>query len=99
MRQARGSCHVMAATPGRLMDHVQQSEILLCRTTFFVLDEADRMLEEGFSSHLEIIANKVRTDRHMLFFSATWPKEVESLAKKMCKDRKKPVHLKVGQRQ
>jgi len=99
LRLARLGTHIMAATPGRLMDHVQCNEIMLDRVTYFVLDEADRMLEEGFAEQLKIIAQRIRRDRHMLFFSATWPREVEALARDMCKGRMKPVHLAVGQRE
>jgi len=57
------------------------------------------MLEEGFSAQLLRIAQEVRHDRHMLFFSATWPPEVDRLARNMCKGQQKPVHLAVGQRE
>merc|ERR1719456_1574994 len=55
------------------------------------------MLEDGFSAQLKQIAIKVRKDRHMMFFSATWPKMVEKLAQEMCLGRRKPIHLAVGQ--
>lgn len=99
IQQMKRGCHILAATPGRLMDCVENGDIHLNRTTFFILDEADRMLEEGFADHLKIIANHIRKDRHMLFFSATWPKEVENLAAAMCLDEQKPIHLAVGQRE
>jgi len=91
--------HILAATPGRLHEHVMKDEISMERVTYFVLDEGDRMLEEGFESQVKVIANAIRDDRHMLFFSATWPASVHRLAKAMCKGKKPPVRLRVGQNQ
>jgi len=96
---ARKGTHILAATPGRLVDCLENKEISLARCTYFVLDEADRMLEEGFHDALHRIAREVRKDRHMLFFSATWPEEVKKLAQNMCKGKKLPIHLAVGQRE
>lgn len=98
MWKARKGTHIMAATPGRLCDHLRNKEISLHRCTYFVLDEADRMLEEGFSCELKAISDLIRPDRQMCFFSATWPKEVSKLAADLCISKKKPFHLAVGQR-
>lgn len=98
MREMQGA-HILVATPGRLMDHVQNDEISLRRVTYFVLDEADRMLDCGFEGQVKTIAASVRTDRHMCFFSATWPKEVQDLAKGMCFGGQKPVRIAVGQQE
>lgn len=89
--------HIVAATPGRLMDHVQKGELLMHRVTYFVLDEGDRMLDDGFESDVKSIASAIRTDRQMLFFSATWPKKVQDLAKYMCQGAQPPVRLRIGQ--
>lgn len=89
--------HILVATPGRLMDHVRNGEISFQRVTYFVLDEADRMLDGGFQGQVEEIAGSIRPDRHMLFFSATWPKEVQDLAEKHCCGAQKPVRIAVGQ--
>jgi len=96
LRQACGA-HILAATPGRLHEHVLKDDISMERVTYFVLDEGDRMLEEGFESQVKVISNAIRPDRHMLFFSATWPQNVHRLAKAMCKGKKPPVRLRVGQ--
>lgn len=69
------------------------------RVTYFVLDEGDRMLEDGFEAQVKVINGAIRPDRHMLFFSATWPMQVHRLAKAMCKGAKPPVRLRVGQNQ
>lgn len=90
-------CHILVATPGRLMDLMNSGEVSLERVTYFVLDEADRMLDFGFQDDVNKIASAVRPDRHMLFFSATWPKEVQELAKTLCKDGQQPVRISVGQ--
>merc|ERR1711939_700789 len=59
-----------------------------------VLDEADRMLDMGFESQIRTITSQARPDRQTLMWSATWPKEVQSLARDICKE--KPVHINVG---
>jgi len=89
--------HILVATPGRLMDLMQNNEVSLDRVTYFVLDEADRMLDCGFHDDVTKIASAIRTDRHMLFFSATWPKEVQDLAGTLCHDGQQPVRISVGQ--
>lgn len=68
------------------------------RVTYLVLDEADRMLEDGFGAQVGAIVNAIRKDRQVLFFSATWPPEVQELAQKMC-DSQTPVSVTVGQRE
>jgi len=72
--------HVVVATPGRLLDFLEHGAFTLNRCSFFVLDEGDRMLDFGFEPDVTAIAGKIRKDRQMLYFSATWPTEVESAA-------------------
>jgi len=96
LRRAVGA-HIIAATPGRLMDCVEGGQVSMKRVTYFVLDEGDRMLDDGFEDQLKSIAREIRKDRHMLFFSATWPKKVQDLAKNMCQGSRRPVRLRVGQ--
>lgn len=96
VRSARG-CQIMSATPGRLHDHIANGEISMSRVTYFVLDEGDRMLDDGFEPQVTAISDGIRPDRHMLFFSATWPMAVHKLAKKLCKGSVPPVRLRVGQ--
>merc|ERR1712066_1076824 len=64
------------------------------RCTYVVLDEADRMLDMGFEYQIRKIISQVRPDRQTLMWSATWPKEVQSLARDICKE--SPVHINVG---
>jgi ATP-dependent RNA helicase RhlE len=72
---------VVVATPGRLIDLMNQRHILLDRVEFFVLDEADRMLDMGFIPDVRRVIAKLPKPRHSLFFSATMPPVVARLAK------------------
>lgn len=71
--------------------------VSLERVTYFVLDEADRMLECGFGDQVNTIADDIRSDRQTVFFSATWPAEVQQLADKMCHGQAPPVQVSIGQ--
>lgn len=71
---------ILIATPGRLIDLHNQGFCPLNRCTFLVLDEADRMLDMGFEPQLNQIIPKINAQRQTLMWSATWPKEVKSLA-------------------
>lgn len=66
---------------GRLIDHLEQGNTNLKRVTYLVLDEADRMLDMGFEPQLRKIVSQIRPDRQVLMWSATWPKEVQNLAR------------------
>ncbi|GMS81943.1 hypothetical protein PENTCL1PPCAC_4118, partial [Pristionchus entomophagus] len=84
---------VIIATPGRLLDFVEAGTTSLRRTSFLVLDEADRMLDMGFEPQIRKIVSQIRPDRQTMMFSATWPKEVRSMAADFHKD---PAFLNVG---
>ncbi len=73
-------CHVVIATPGRLEDLIQQGHLRLNRVTYFVLDEADRMLDMGFIPAVRRIIHQLPAKRQSLFFSATMPPVVAKLA-------------------
>ncbi|KAG9396973.1 DEAD/DEAH box helicase [Carpediemonas membranifera] len=77
----RNGIDIVIATPGRLIDFLQSGVTNLKRVTYLVLDEADRMLDMGFMPQVRKIVGQVRPDRQVLMWSATWPKEVETLAK------------------
>ena len=79
----RKAPEVVVATPGRLVDMLQHKKTELGKCTFFVLDEADRMLDMGFEQQLAAILAHMRADRQTLMFSATWPAEVQALASKV----------------
>ena len=70
----------MIATPGRLIDFLEAGKMNLRRTTYLVLDEADRMLDMGFEPQIRKILEQTRPDRQVLMWSATWPREVQQLA-------------------
>ena len=71
---------VLVATPGRLLDHMGEKVIDLSATEYFVLDEADQMLDLGFFKPIRQVAAKLPHRRHNLFFSATMPTEIAKLA-------------------
>ena len=74
---------ILVATPGRLQDLVNQGFINLKALEFFVLDEADRMLDMGFIHDIRRILKLLPAKRQTLFFSATMPPEIEILANSM----------------
>ena len=76
----RRGVDILVATPGRLLDLMQQGYITLRDIQFFVLDEADRMLDMGFVHDVKRIITKLPSKRQTLFFSATMPNEIKQLA-------------------
>ena len=89
---ARG-VDIIIATPGRLLDLMYQGKINLRNLDFFVLDEADRMLDMGFIHDIQKIILKLPEKRQSLFFSATMSHEINELAKRLLKN---PVHVAVN---
>jgi ATP-dependent RNA helicase DeaD len=77
--------HVVVGTPGRVMDHIEKQTIDLERVRFLVIDEADEMLSMGFIEQVEKIIRELPKDRMTLLFSATLPKDVESLCHRYMK--------------
>jgi ATP-dependent RNA helicase RhlE len=77
---------VLVATPGRLLDLVNNGALRLDHVEILVLDEADRMLDMGFINDIRKIIKQVPVQRQTLFFSATMPKEIEELARHMLRD-------------
>lgn len=84
---------ICIATPGRLIDLLDMRKTNLKRVTYLVLDEADRMLDMGFEPQIRKIISQIRPDRQTLMWSATWPKEVQGLARDFLND---PITVKVG---
>lgn len=84
---------ILIATPGRLLDHVQQKNVNLSQTHILVLDEADRMLDMGFLPDLQRIVNLLPKQRQNLLFSATFSNDIKKLAKSFLKD---PVTVEVA---
>jgi len=80
LRDIENGAEIVIATPGRLIDFLEVGKINLRRTTYLVLDEADRMLDMGFEPQIRKIIEQIRPDRQVLMWSATWPREVQQLA-------------------
>ena len=78
--------HILVGTPGRILDHLSKGRINLAEMNTLVLDEADRMLEMGFEEAIDAIIDEAPQDRQTLLFSATFPKNIESLASKVMRD-------------
>uniref|UniRef100_A0A7N2LM80 RNA helicase n=1 Tax=Quercus lobata TaxID=97700 RepID=A0A7N2LM80_QUELO len=75
------SVEVVIASPGRLIDMLDSHRTNLRRVTYLVLDEADRMLDMGFEPQIRKLVSQIRPDRQTLYWSSTWSKEVEQLAR------------------
>jgi len=91
----RRGVDVLVATPGRLLDHVQQKTVDLRQVEILVLDEADRMLDMGFIHDIRKILALLPTQRQNLLFSATFPDEIRKLSSSFMKD---PVTVEVARR-
>jgi superfamily II DNA/RNA helicase len=76
----RQGCELLIATPGRLLDHVEQRSVNLSQVQILVLDEADRMLDMGFLPDIQRIINLLSKERQNLMFSATFSGEIRKLA-------------------
>ena len=76
-------CDIVVATSGRLLDIISKKQINLSHLSFFVLDEADKMLDLGFTLELELILKELPTTRQNLLFSATYPPKMLEIAKKI----------------
>lgn len=84
---------VVIATPGRFISHMQMGNVDLSRVSFFILDEADRMLDMGFSDDIITIAKELPPTVQTIMFSATMPEKIEQLAKTLLKN---PVQVKIA---
>ncbi|MCD8289227.1 MAG: DEAD/DEAH box helicase, partial [Prevotella sp.] len=82
----RTGADMLIATPGRLISHKQIGNLDLSRCSFFILDEADRMLDMGFYDDIMTIASDLPKTCQVLMFSATMPPKIEALAKKLLKN-------------
>lgn len=87
-QEAKGmklGCDIVIATPGRLISHIKMGNVDFSRVSFFVLDEADRMLDMGFSDDILKIAKLLPDTCQTIMFSATMPEKIEELARTLLK--------------
>ena len=93
--QLRKGVEILVATPGRLLDHVQNKTVMFNQVSILVLDEADRMLDMGFMPDIKRIIALLPTQRQNLLFSATFPDEIRHLARALLKD---PAEIQIAAR-
>ena len=93
LKSLRMGADVVIATPGRLITHISLGNVDLSKVSFFILDEADRMLDMGFSEDIKTIASKLPDTCQTIMFSATMPQKIEELAKTLLKN---PVEIKLA---
>ncbi len=91
----RAGVEFLVATPGRLLDHLEQGNVSLAQVQYLVLDEADRMLDMGFLPDLQRILNLLPKSRQTLLFSATFSPEIRKLAQSY---QNNPVTIETAQR-
>jgi len=84
---------ILVATPGRLMDHMKQGNIYLDEVEYFVLDEADRMLDMGFVDDVRKISSNIRCEHQSVMFSATLNEKIRDLANTLLEE---PEHIEVA---
>ena len=94
-KSLRSGAELVVATPGRLLDHMRQSQFRFDQTKYLVLDEADRMLDMGFMPDIKKIIGRLPERDQTLLFSATMPPVIVKLAKEILK---KPLMIQVGRR-
>ena len=83
IERLRRGIHILVATPGRLLDLAEHRDLNLSRIDFLVFDEADRMLDLGFSNEISQVLDLVPTERRTMLFSATYTPQIRSLARIM----------------
>ena len=75
--------HIVVGTPGRIEEHLRKNTLKLIDLNILVLDEADRMLDMGFQASLDAIISRMPRQRQTLLFSATYPEQISSMAKRI----------------
>ena len=93
MKSLKLGADVVIATPGRLLSHIRMGNVDLGRVSFFVLDEADRMLDMGFSDDIMQIAKGLPSNVQTIMFSATMPDKIQQLARTLLHN---PVEVKIA---
>ena len=93
--ELRRGIEILIATPGRLLDHVQNKTVMLGQVQVLILDEADRMLDMGFMPDIKRIIALLPRERQNLLFSATFPDEIRNLAKQLLRN---PAEVQIAAR-
>ena len=95
IKELQAGIEILVATPGRLLDHIEQKTINLSKIAILVLDEADRMLDMGFLPDIKRILTLLPPQRQSLIFSATFSEEIKQLADKLLKQ---PILIEAAKR-
>ncbi|MDD2529742.1 MAG: DEAD/DEAH box helicase [Bacteroidales bacterium] len=95
IRTLRKGVKMIVATPGRMNDLINRGKVDISKLKYIILDEADEMLDMGFKEDLDNILAQTPNTKHTLLFSATMPKEVETIAKEYMND---PIKIQIGVR-
>ncbi len=95
IQELRRGVEILVATPGRLLDHVQNKTVMFNQVSVLTLDEADRMLDMGFMPDIKRILALLPRERQNLLFSATFPDEIRNLAKQLLRN---PAEVQVAAR-
>ncbi len=93
LQALRRGVHVVVATPGRAIDHIRRGSLELNKIRTVILDEADEMLDMGFTEDIETILDSTPKDRQTVLFSATIPARIEAIARKYQTD---PIRIKIA---
>lgn len=86
IKNLRKGTHIVIGTPGRIIDHIKRGTLSLNGVSYFILDEADRMLDMGFIEDIEKILRYTNEEKRVLMFSATIPREILRLARRYLKE-------------
>lgn len=92
-RLIQDGAEIVIGTPGRMLDLASEGKLPLNRVTYVVLDEADRMLDMGFSDAIKNIMSQISQNRQTLLFSATWPQEIQDFGNSFLR---KPLKITIG---
>ncbi|WP_160679145.1 DEAD/DEAH box helicase [Clostridium sp. C8-1-8] len=93
VRELKQRTHVVVGTPGRTLDHIDRGTIVLDKVKYFIIDEADEMLNMGFIDQVEQVMKKLPKDRVTMLFSATISEEIDVLCRKYMKD---PIKIEIN---
>jgi len=93
-RELRKNPLVVVGTPGRIVDFLSDETLNLSAVEYFVLDEADRMLDLGFEPDIQKMSSKIPTNRQTIMFSATWPTSIQQMASRYLKA---PINITIGE--